>query len=218
MFKEAIIVVFAFIILYVILRLLLKKKPQAFRITAIALLVGSIVLNSYYNLKTFFPDFVLDGHVPLGDCSENLFVYKEDSQYPCQIIFAVLQGRDVRVDDSCHYFDFFLDTFSDGATSVSIGEAARENVLAAAASFPSVSRFHLLEMMNYAFKEEAPALEGLGFDELPFLYVQTEALTGDDTLIAIVDEYYNLYLMSETYFSTLTGTEIADKEESENEA
>ncbi len=218
MFKEAIIVVFAFIVLYVVLRLLLRKKPQAFRVTALALLIGTIVLNSYYNLKTFFPNFVLDGHVPLGDCSENLFVYKEDSQYPCQIIFPVLQGRNVRADDSCQYFDFFLHTFSDGATSISISDADRETILAHADDFPSISRFYLLEMMNYAFKEEAPQLENVGFDELPFLYVQTEALTGDDTLIAIVDENYNLYLMSETYFSELTGTKIAAKEVPADEA
>ncbi len=212
MFKEAVIILLVFVILYVILRLLLRKKPQAFRIAALTLLVGSILLNSYYNLKTFFPDFVLDGHVPLGDSSENLFLYKADSQYPCEIIFPVLQGRTVRIDDSSDYYDLFLSTFSKETSSITLSDVDRETVLSKASDFPSISTMHLIDMMNYAFKTEAD------FTELPLLYVQTEALTGDDTLIAVIDEGYNLYLMSETYFSELTGSKLAAQEVTPYEA
>lgn len=212
MFKEALILVVAFFILYLILRLLLRKKPQAFRFAAILLLIGSIALNSYYNLKMFFPNFVLDGHVPLGDCSENLFLYKADSQYPCEIIFPVLQGRTVRIDDSCNYYDLFLQTFSEEASKITLSNADRQSVLSQAADFPEISTMYLINMMNYAFKENIP------FEELPLLYIQTDALTGDDTLIAMIDQDYNLYLMSETYFSTLTGTIPVAQEVIPNEA
>lgn len=198
MFKEAIITIIMFIILFFFLRLLLLKKRQAFQIVSLTLLLGSLLLNLCYNLKNLFPDFVLDETVPLGDCSGNLFLYKPDSQYPSQILFPILQNRTVLVDSSSDFYDLFLNTFSGQIQPITISPADKEAVTSCRDSFSYQSTLHLVTLMNYAFPDN-PISDGD-----PLVYIRTDTLTGADTLVAVIDENFNLYLMSASDFYQIT--------------
>lgn len=196
MFKETLLLFTIALCLCFVLRLLLDKKPHFFCLITILVLISTVAINIVYNIQAFLPEFVLDDQVPLGDCKENLFLYKADSQYPCEIIFPLLQDRDICIDSSSTYYDLFLETFSNKTSKISLSDQEREAVISET-SFSKITPFPLIELMNYAFKESYT------FKELPTLYIQTNSLSHDDTLIALIDENCNLYLMSKTYFSFL---------------
>lgn len=200
MFKEALIIFILFTILYFVLRRLLAKKPQYFRVTAISLLLLFTALNNFYNLRHLFPEFVLDGTTPLGDCRENLFLYKDDSEYSCQILFPILQNRTVLTDARSDFYDLFFRTFSGDTSSLNVTTLDAELVYEQSSRFAYQSVLHLVTMLDYAF----PGNEALA--ENPLLFVHTDSLAGDDTLVAIVDEELNLYVMSASYYRQLTGT------------
>lgn len=198
MFKEAAVTIVLFIILFIVLRLLFVRKRRIFQVVCLTLAAGSILLNTYYNLKNLFPDFVLDGTVPLGDCRENLFLYKSDSQYSCQILFPILQGRTVLIDSSNDFYDLFLSTFSDGTKSIDINENDAGLIVSYSGQFPYQSVLHLVTLMDYAF----PDNNTVSGD--PLVYIRTDGLEGADTLMAVIDENLNLYLMSEADFYEMT--------------
>ncbi|MCM1103337.1 MAG: hypothetical protein NC409_04445 [Clostridium sp.] len=198
MFKEAAVTILLFILLFFLLRLLLSRKQRAFQIVSFCLILGSLFLNICYNLKNLFPEFVLDETVPLGDCRENLFLYKADSQYPCHILFPILQDRTVLIDSSCGFYDLFLHTFSKDTRTIEISPEDAALVASSSGQFSHESILHLVTLMDYAFPDNH-LIAGE-----PLLYVCTDGLNGADTLVAVIDEHLNLYLMSETDFYEMT--------------
>lgn len=203
MFKEAAATIILFVIIFVLLRSLLSKKRQAFQVVSLCLITGSLLLNIYYNIKNLFPEFVLDETVPLGDCRENLFLYKSDSQYPCHILFPILQSRTVLVDNSCGFYDLFLHTFSGDTRSIDISENDTALIVSASEQFSHKSILNLVTLMDYAFPDNHTITED------PLVYIRTDSLEGADTLVAVIDESFNLYLMSESDFYEITQTNAA---------
>ena len=80
MFKEALVTVLCFIVIYIIFRVLLRKKELLAKQLLAGLLALTLLLNIGYNVHAFFPAFVLDGINYLGDASGNLFIYNKESE------------------------------------------------------------------------------------------------------------------------------------------
>lgn len=200
MFKEAAVTAVLFIVLFFLLRSLLSRKRRAFQTVSFCLIIGSLLLNVFYNLKNLFPEFVLDETVPLGDCHENLFLYKADSQYPCQILFPILQNRTVLVDSSCGFYDLFLHTFSKGTRTIDISENDAALIISSSEQFTHKSILHLVTLMDYAFPDNHMITNE------PLVYIRTDGLNEADTLVAVIDNNLNLYLLSERDFYEMTQT------------
>ena len=211
MFKEAFVTIIFIVILTVLLGLLYHKKHLFFRVSVIALLSIGFICNTVYNLRHLFPDFVLDETVPLGDCRENLFLYKDDSEFPCEILFPILQNRTILLDTSCDFYDVFFKTFSEKVIPVDIPMEAEETVVANKDDFSFCKENNLIYLLDYAF----PANDDTFIPMLPNVYINIDSLMGEDTLVAVIDIWMHIYLMSETYYYESTGNEAYIYETSE---
>lgn len=204
MFKEALLTIIAFVILFFILRRLLAKRRRTCQIFVIVLFTAEALCNTGYNLRHFFPKFLLDGAVPLGDCSGNLFLYNADSEYASQILFPVLKDRTVLLDSSYDHYDSFMAAFAGEVQAFDISEGGRLLVAGHPEQFVHISDMRIVRLMDYVF----PDNEDLYLlDMLPQLYIRLDSISGSQTLVAVTDPYWNLYIMSEQYYLDLTEKE-----------
>lgn len=210
MFKEAFVTIIVFIIVTLLLSLLLSKKRRTFQVLILILLTAGFLANTVYNLRHLFPDFVLDETVPLGDCRENLFLYKDDSEFPCEILFPVLNQRTVLLDTSCDFYDVFFSTFSGEVIPTEIPAAAEEIVYEHKQDFTFAAENNLIYLLDYAFPSNADTFIPM----LPSVYINVGSLEGEDTLVAMIDQWMHIYLMSETYYHEITDHENLSPSES----
>ncbi len=201
MFKEALVTVLCFIAIYIIFRVLLRKKELLAKQLLAGLLALTLLLNIGYNVHAFFPAFVLDGINYLGDASGNLFIYNEESEFPDQILFPVLQNRTVLIDESADFYALFFNTFAKKTTKVSLTADERASLISAQERLSFSARFSITSLVNYAFPEYAE------ISEIPMLYLDEDALSGADTLIAVADAGGNLYLFAQSTYQEVTGHE-----------
>lgn len=197
MYKEFLAIIFIFIVLFFLLRFLYAHKPETFRIVSLSLVGLTLALNIFYNLKTFFPSFVLDNEAPLGDSKENLFLYKADSSFNCEVVFPVLDGRTVLLDNSDDFYELFINTFSKEASAIDISQTDRDHLAFHISDFDISAKLYIINMMNYAFPRHGEVAI------IPSVYVQTQDLKGETTLVAVSDSDLNLYLMSEKYYRSI---------------
>lgn len=200
MYKEFGIIFVIFLTVAVIMRSLYKKDNRRFRIVTVVGLAICILLNIGYNILTVFPDFVYEG-VPIGDSRENLFVYKSDSQFEWQILNRVAENRTVLLDGNGGMYQRYFDIFAEKCAELEIAEPIRESVWQNKTDFDETAELSMIKQLTYAFPEWER-------EELPVLYLNTEELSGCSTLVAIVDEQDNLYVMSEVYYETVLQEEI----------
>lgn len=196
MFKEAFVTIILFTILTIILALLLQKKKRIAKHIIVIFFAFCLTLNTIYNFRTLFPNFVLDSKTPLGDCEKNLFLYKSDSEFPCEILFPILQDRTVLIDDSFPFYDKFFQTFAKHTESIHVTDEEYATVFAAAQNFSFQATMSLIEMMDYVFPENDYYDLWYG----PKIFLETRDLSTEDTLVAVVDEYWYLYIMSERHY------------------
>lgn len=198
MFKEALVTVLCFIAIYIIFRILLQKKERLAKQLLAGLLALTLLLNIGYNVHAFFPAFVLDGVNYLGDASGNLFIYNEGSEFPDQILFPVLQNRTVLIDESADFYALFFNTFAKKTTNVSLTADEHASLISARDQLSFSDRFRLVSLANYAFPKYAE------ISEIPMLYLDEDALSGADTLIAVADTGGNLYLFAQSTYQEVT--------------
>lgn len=201
MFKEAFITVLCFIGIYVILRILLRKNELLAKRLIVAGLALTLLLNVSYNIYAFFPALYLDGINYLGDAKENLFLYNEESEFPEQILFPVLQNRAVLTDESADFYTLFFHTFAGSSKEVTLTESERTALISARNTLSFSAPLKLVTLMNYAF----PGYQVL--PEIPTMYLDETKLSGEDTLIAVSDDSGNLYLFTEETYREVTGHE-----------
>lgn len=201
MFKEALVTVLCFIVIYIIFRVLLRKKELLAKQLLAGLLALTLLLNIGYNVHAFFPAFVLDGINYLGDASGNLFIYNKESEFSDQILFPVLQNRAVLIDESADFYALFFNTFAEKTTKVSLTADERASLISTQDQLSFSDRFPIVNLANYAFPEY------MKISEIPMLYLDEEALVGEDTLVAVADEGGNLYLFAQSTYREVTGHE-----------
>lgn len=195
MYKEFGIIFVVFLAVAVIMRRLYKKDNQRFRSVTVAGLILCILLNIGYNVRRIFPDFVYES-VPIGDSRENLFVYKSDSQFRWQILNRVAENRTVLLDSNGKMYQRYFEIFAEECAEIEIAEHARDAVWQNRADFDETAELSMIKQLTYAFPEWER-------EELPVLYLNTGDLRECSTLVAVVDEQDNLYVMSEVYYETV---------------
>lgn len=201
MFKEALIVTIAFILLFFVLRFLLKKKPQVFRVVIITLLSIFTLLNIYFTVYNYLPDFVLDGTTPLGDIEGNLFLYKEDSEYSSQILFPIIEDRTVYLDVNSRFYEKFYQTYAANTQLTAVSEAEIAKLTADLSIFDHTSEFYPFRLLDYVF----PGNEAYTLPESPTLYLSTHALQGETAMVSFHTENYTLYILPASQFAAITG-------------
>ncbi len=201
MFKEAFVTVLCFAGIYFIIRFLLRKnRILAQRLIAAGLLL-TLLLNTVYNLRELFPSLILDDEAFLGDAKDNLFLYNKDSQYPEQILFPVLQNRNVLADDSASFYTLFLNTFSGSVKEISLSDEYRDALLSRREELTFSAPLCLVTLLDYAFPDNGDLAA------LPTVYLDESELAGQDTLIALADSGGNLYIFAESTYQEVIGHE-----------
>lgn len=201
MFKEAFVTVLCFIGIYVILHILLRKNVPLTKRLATGGLVLTLILNIGYNVYAFFPALELDGINYLGDANENLFIYNEESEFAEQILFPVLQNRVVLVDGSADFYALFFRTFAKDTSELLLTANEHSILISMRDALSFSAPIHIVNMMNYAF----PGYHEL--NDIPTLYLDESALSGEETLIAVSDDSGNLYLFARKTYLEVTGHE-----------
>lgn len=196
MFKEFGLILMGFFILYWILKWVYYRNVTLFQKILIGLLLFSVVLSTGYNLRYIVPNFNYE-NVSLGDCKENLFTYKDDSEFQWQILFPVLKERKVYLDDTGTDYDQFFKLYSNEVEKITIDQAIVQKIEGEKEVFTTNIRMTLIDLLNYAFEPyDSTRYE----DSYPFLRINIDSLKGENELVAIVDANRNIYLMSKSYY------------------
>ncbi|MCM1538851.1 MAG: hypothetical protein NC254_10695, partial [bacterium] len=115
-----------------------------------------------------------------------------------QILFPVLQNRTVLVDDSANFYILFFRTFAGSTDDFSLAPDERSVLISMCDTLSFSTSLRLINLMNYAFP---------GYQELtniPTLYLDEAALSGEYTLIAVSDNHQNLYLFTQKTYREVT--------------
>lgn len=209
MFKEAITGVLFLCLLWLLLRILKKKNPGLMARLALGLTALFCLANIVYNSRNIFPDFYMDiinGRFRYGTFSGNLFAYSDEFMFQDEILFPILRGRHVTLDESAGFYEKFFGLYADSLTLSAVPEAKRQAVLAHADSFDFCHEFSCIGIMDYVTETLPPELAPAFEEEVyPLLYINTASLQGQRQLRLVMDEDYTIYLMSEPYYQEITG-------------
>lgn len=200
MLKETIFILIAYIIVFFILRFFLKRNTKIFNVISIAFLSIFTLANIYFTFKTYIPNFALDETASISDLSENLFLYKSDSEYSSELLFTVLYGRDVYLDTS-QSKDFYLKllkTYSKNVSCVLLSQETNQHLINDI-SYDHVSRFFLVELLDYIFEEN----NQYNRDHFLTLHICTDGLSDSDAVIVTTDHEFNFYLVSEQKYNQI---------------
>lgn len=192
MFKEFAGVILFFIILCFLLRgMLIRNKQKMFDKTIGVLLTISIIVCMIYNVIYVFPDFKYE-NVYLGDAEKNLFVYKDNSQFPWTILFPILRNRIVYMDRSAKEYEKLFMTFAERYESMECTAELQDILDKQPEDFTKIGMIYI-EVLDYIFYDWP-------YEEVPDLYVNMESLKNTRQLVAYADENHNLYMMSLEYY------------------
>lgn len=207
MFKEAFLIVILLFLFYIIIKKLSARKPGRI----IGLTVGLLVLfcagNLIYNQLYTFPDFYMDtktGVYRYGTFRENLFAYNSEFRFQDEILFPILKNRTVLLDDSSGFYHKFFTMFSKDVQAVTLSGEERENLLSHKEDFDFSHEFTCIGTMNYVTDNIPEALVPTMDEKIyPWVYINTSSLQGKEQLIALIDQDYNLYIMSVDYYQQI---------------
>lgn len=208
MFKEALIGICILIALYAVFRLIWKKNKRIGAVILAAALLLSCSANIVYNGVVIFPDFYMDiinGRFRYGTFSENLFAYSDEFMFQDEIIFPVLRGRMVFLDTDAELYEKFISLYAEEYKPLSVSSQQKQSACSRTADFDFSHEFTCIGIMDYV-TDEIPQELVPSFDEeaYPMLYINTSSLKGQQQLAAMMDENYNLYIMSKTYYDKMT--------------
>lgn len=209
MFKEALIGIFILFLFYLALRLLWQKKRKAAAGLMTAILAFSCLANVIYNGRVMFPDFYMDtvsGVFRYGTFRGNLFAYSDEFMFQDEIIFPVLRNRYVFLDSDAEFYEKFFSLYAGSCESFS-PDAAGKNILAShPEDFDFSHEFSCMGIMDYV-TDELPRELTASFDEevYPILHINTASLQGQQQLAVVMDDNYDLYIMSKAYYDKTTG-------------
>ncbi len=209
MFKEAFVILIILFLFYLLCRALLKRNRRAAAILALTALAVSCLANIVYNARVMFPDFYLDtvgGRFRYGTFSGNLLAWSDGFMFQDEILFPILRGRSVSLDDTAAFYEKFFTLYSDSCTSVAIGKEARDSLLAHKGDFDFHHEFSCIGIMDYV-TDKIPAELAYDFERerYPDVYINTASLKAQPRLTVMMDSDYTLYVMGESYYEEITG-------------
>lgn len=207
MFKEAVLIVVLLFFFYLIIKKLSVRRPALI----IGLTGGLLILfctgNLIYNQLFTFPDYYMDtktGVYRYGTFRENLFAYNSEFRFQDEILFPILKNRTVLLDDSSDFYHKFFTMFSKDVQTVTLSAEERETLLSHKEDFDFSHEFTCIGTMNYVTDDIPEALVPTMDEKIyPWVYVNTSSLQGKEQLIALIDQEYNLYIMSVDYFKQI---------------
>ena len=207
MFKEAVLIVVLLFFFYLVIKKLSVRKPK----WIIGLTGGLLILfcagNLIYNQLFTFPDYYMDtktGVYRYGTFRENLFAYNSEFRFQDEILFPILKNRTVLLDDSSDFYHKFFTMFSKDVQTVTLSVEERETLLSHKEDFDFSHEFTCIGTMNYVTEDIPEALVPTMDEKIyPWVYVNTSSLQGKEQLIALIDQEYNLYIMSVDYFKQI---------------
>ena len=207
MFKEAVLIVVLLFFFYLVIKKLSVRRPGLI----IGLTGGLLILfcagNLIYNQLFTFPDYYMDtktGVYRYGTFRENLFAYNSEFRFQDEILFPILKNRTVLLDDSSDFYHKFFTMFSKDVQTVTLSVEERETLLSHKEDFDFSHEFTCIGTMNYVTEDIPEALVPTMDEKIyPWVYVNTSSLQGKEQLIALIDQEYNLYIMSVDYFKQI---------------
>lgn len=207
MFKEAVLIVVLLFFFYLVIKKLSVRRPALI----IGLTGGLLILfcagNLIYNQLFTFPDYYMDtktGVYRYGTFRENLFAYNSEFRFQDEILFPILKNRTVLLDDSSDFYHKFFTMFSKDVQTVTLSVEERETLLSHKEDFDFSHEFTCIGTMNYVTEDIPEALVPTMDEKIyPWVYVNTSSLQGKEQLIALIDQEYNLYIMSVDYFKQI---------------
>lgn len=194
MFKEFGLIMIIFVLSIFFFRWLFCHNFKLFQRVFICSGVIAIIINVTYNVITVFPTFVYEG-VPIGDSRNNLFVYKEDSQFSWEILNTVVRNRKVYLDRQGSLYDVYFTAFAEDVQSVEISDEIRETLYDEGKVMQSCP-LDMVELMPYVY----PDWEG---ETIPTLFINVESLYNDEALVCIVDKNDDIYIVAKEYYTSL---------------
>ena len=207
MFKEAVLIVVLLFFFYLVIKKLSVRRPGLI----IGLTGGLLILfcagNLIYNQLFTFPDYYMDtktGVYRYGTFRENLFAYNSEFRFQDEILFPILKNRTVLLDDSSDFYHKFFTMFSKDVQTVTLSVEERETLLSHKEDFDFSHEFTCIGTMNYVTEDIPEALVPTMDEKIyPWVYVNTSSLQGKEQLIALIDQEYNLYIMSVDYYKQI---------------
>lgn len=207
MFKEAFLIVILLFLFYIIIKKLSARKPDRIIGLSGGLLILFCAGNLIYNQLYTFPDFYMDtktGVYRYGTFRENLFAYNSEFRFQDEILFPILKNRTVLLDDSSDFYHKFFTMFSKDVQAVTLSGEERENLLSHKEDFDFSHEFTCIGTMNYVTDNIPEALVPTMDEKIyPWVYINTSSLQGKEQLIALIDQDYNLYIMSVDYYQQI---------------
>lgn len=202
MIKEAFITILIFIVLFIFFFIAKKKANSIFKYSVTLALLVCLLLNMVFTLKNYFPSFILDETTPLGDITDNLLLYKEDSEYRSQIIFPIIKDRKVFFDESPDTYALFFKTFSSETQSVCFSSVSKEIIQQTTSDFCKDDVFYLASLLDYVIDDtKLDSFE-------PSLFYNIDSLSNENSVVAICMDNNDLYVMGKTYYEALTGETV----------
>ena len=207
MFKEAFLIVILLFLFYFIIKKVSARRPAWIIGLTGRLLVLFCAGNLIYNQLFTFPDFYMDtktGMYRYGTFRENLFSYNSEFRFQDEILFPILKNRTVLLDDSAGFYQKFFSMFSKDVKATELSAKEREILLSHRDDFDFSHEFTCIGTMNYVTDDIPEALIPTMEEKVyPWVYVNTSSLQGKEQLIALIDQDYNLYIMSVDYYKQI---------------
>ena len=209
MFKEAFVGLIVVFLFYLLCRLLWNRRSSAMSPFVIALLLIGIIANGVYAFCYTFPHFYMDtvgGVFRYGTFEGNLFAYSDEFMIQDEIIFPVLRGRHVSLDAAGDFYEKFVSLYAASYDRLEVPPEKKQLLLARQDDFDFVHEFSCIGIMDYV-TDGIPAQLQDSFEEEIYttLYINTNSLQGSGRLVALMDTDYSLYVMSEDYYTEITG-------------
>lgn len=198
MFKEFGLIFVIFIVIIFILQKIGRRNAVFFGRLCIGVILGTTVINVFYNLKTVYPTFIYEG-VPIGDSEENLFVYKKDSHFPWHILNTISSNRVVYLDKEGDVYEQYFNIFSDGVERVEYSDEVKKRVLEYTEDFEDFGEMFMLIQLDFAFPQWDDGAR-------PRLYINVNQLEENDRLVVVAywaEEQSAMYVMAESYLRSI---------------
>lgn len=198
MFKEFGLIFVIFIVIIFILQKIERRNAVFFGRLCIGIILGTTVINVFYNLRTVYPTFNYEG-VPIGDSEENLFVYKKDSQFQWHILNTISSNRVVYLDMEGDMYEQYFNIFSSGVERVEYSDEVKKRVLKYTEDFEDFGEMLMLIQLDFAFPQWDDGAR-------PRLYINVNQLEENDRLVVVAywaEEQSAMYVMAESYLRSI---------------
>lgn len=204
MFKEAFAGLFLIFLFYLICRFLQKRKQVILSKIIWIFLILACLANLVYNCLVMFPDFYMDivnGRFRYGTFSGNLFAYSDDFMFQDEIIFPIIRNREVKLDETAGFYERFFRFYSKSCSTLPVNDTIRREILSHKEDFTFTHEFTCMGIMDYV-TDEIPSDLSDSFEKEIYttLYINLDSLQNQRELVAIMDDDYTLYVMSQDYY------------------